>query len=229
MNSSARSAAVMVVGDEVGNDANLGLSLENVGYRVSRTANGEDALAALAGARPDIILIDTDTPDMDGPALLKQMREQSGAPIFIISKRDEEAEKIEALDGGANDYITKPFSMGELLARLRVAQRYLQIEKLDVCLCGPLKVDFTSRIVTVKDQKVRLTPTEYSLLHLLAKQAGKVLTYQQMLRKIWGPDQIDKIRCLRVYLRSLRSKLEPDPSRPALLITEPGIGIRLAM
>jgi len=219
----------MVVGDEVGNDADLGLSLESVGYRVARAATGGGALAALAGARPDIILIDADTLEMDGLVLLKRIREQSGAAIFIISQRDEEAGKIEALDGGANDYITKPFSMGELLARLRVAQRYLQFEKPDVCLCGPLKVDFSSRIVTVKDQKVRLTPTEYSLLHLLAKHAGKVLTYQQMLRKIWGPDQIDKIRCLRVYLRSLRSKLEPDPSRPALLITEPGIGIRLAM
>ena len=226
---SARNAAVLVVEVEVEIRLQLNLCLENEGYRVLEAATGEEGLAKAARFHPGAVLLDMGLPDMDGMAVLKRLREQSRVPILIVSECSEETEKIKALDGGANDYITKPFSAGELLARLRVAQRTNQPEKSEVIRCGPLSVDFTSRTVMVGPRKVRLTPTEYSLLGLLAKHAGRVLTYRQMLRNIWGPDQINKIRCLRVYLRSLREKLEPDPAKPELLITEPGVGIRLVV
>lgn len=229
MNSSAQNSTILVVADEVETAQELALCVENGGYRVLRATTGEQATATVASSRPDAILLEMGLPGMEELAFLKQLREQSRVPILVVSECAHETEKINALDGGANDYITRPFSTGELLARLRVAQRYAQPEKTEVFRCGPLIVDFTNRTVTVAGRRVRLTPTEYSLLRLLAKHAGKVLTYRQMLRNIWGPDQIDKIRCLRVYLRSLRAKLEPDPSHPALLITEPGVGIRLAL
>jgi two-component system KDP operon response regulator KdpE len=225
---SAQNAAVLVVEDEVEIRLQLNLCLANEGYCVLEAATGEEGLAKAASLHPDAVLLDMGLPDMNGMEVLKRLREQSRVPILIVSELSHETDKINALDGGANDYITKPFSAGELLARLRVAQRYTQPAKADVIRCGPLTVDFTSRIVMVGQRKVRLTPTEYSLLRLLVKHAGKVLTYRQMLRNIWGPDQIDKIRCLRVYLCSLREKLEPNPARPELLITEPGVGIRLA-
>jgi len=225
----AQNAAVLVVEDEVELRQRLGLCLEASGYRVLEAATGTEGLAKAACFRPDAVLLDMGLPDLDGMAVLHRLRQESRVPILVVSECRDEAEKINALDSGANDYITKPFSLGELLARLRVVLRYTQREKTEVIRRGSLSVDFSSRTVMVADRNVRLTPMEFSLLRLLAKHAGKVLTYRHMLRNIWGPGQIDKIRCLRVNLRSLRVKLEPDPSKPAFLITEPRVGIRLAL
>jgi two-component system KDP operon response regulator KdpE len=224
----SRNAVVLVVADEVELRQKLRLCLEDDNYRVLEAATGEEGLAKAAESRPDTVLLDLPFPDTNGMAVLRRLREQSRVPILIVSDCDREAQKINALDSGANDYITKPFSAGELMARLRVVLRYMPIEKTQVFRCGRLSVDSTSRTVKAGRKKVRLTPSEYSLLLLLAENAGKVLTYQQILRNIWGQDQIDKMPSLYVCLRHLRQKLELDPSHPVLLITEPRAGIRLA-
>jgi two-component system, OmpR family, KDP operon response regulator KdpE len=225
----ARRVAVLVVEDEVEIRQQLNLCLGNEGYRVLEATTGEEALAKAADFHPDAVFLDMGLPDMDGLVALHRLREQSHVPILIVSECRLESQMISALDGGANDYITKPFSAGELLARLRVVLRYAQVQKTEVIHCGSLSVNFSSRAVMVAGRKVRLTPTEYSLLHLLANHAGKVLTYRKILHTIWGLGQIDKIGCLHVYMRSLRKKLEPDPSHPTLLITEPSVGIRLEL
>jgi two-component system, OmpR family, KDP operon response regulator KdpE len=229
MNSfSSEKATVLVVDPEPAYRLQLNLCLGRDGYRVLEAATGEEGIAKAAQFRPDAVLLDMGLPDMNGMAVLKRLREQNRVPVLIVSECSNETEKINALDNGAHDYITKPFSVIELMARLRVARRHTDPEKPEVFCYGPLSVDFGSRAVMVKQRRVKLTPTEYSLLGLLVKHAGKVLTYREMLRKIWGPHQIDKIGCLRVYLCSLRDKLEPDPANPELLITEQGVGIRLA-
>ena len=176
------------------------------------------------------MLLDTDLPDMDGVAVLKRLREWSRVPVLMLSESRHEADTVSALDCGANDFITKPFSVGELMARVRVTQRYYSppAPKTDVFQAGALSVDLSNRTVKVKDRKVRLTATEYSLLRLPIQHAGVVLTHRQILRKIWEPHETDKIGYLRVYLAYLREKLEADPTRPKLFITEPGIGYRLA-
>jgi two-component system, OmpR family, KDP operon response regulator KdpE len=230
MNSSpGQNATVLVVEDDAAVRRHLVECLQKDGYQVLEAATGQDGLIHATRNVPDAVLLDLSLPDMEGMAVLTRLREHGTVPILIVSECADESSKINALDGGAHDYITKPYSAGELMARLRAARRHAQPQKNRIIRCGPLCVDFTRRTVMVSERVVKLTPTEYSLLQLLATHAGKVLTYRQMLRNVWGPGQLDKIRCLRVYLRSLREKLEFDPSNPALLITEPGVGIRLAI
>jgi two-component system KDP operon response regulator KdpE len=225
----AQRLVVLVVEKDVELRQQLRLCLENNGYRFLEAATGEEGLAKTGESRPDAVLLDLALPDMDAIAVLKRLREQSRAPILMVSECGRESEMIRALDSGANDYIFKPFRVGEVLARLRVVLRSTQRERTQVIHCGQLRVDSANRMVTVGNRRLRLTPTEYSMLHLLAENAGKVLTYRQIIGNTWGESQMDKRPCLYVCLRHLRQKLEPDPSHPVLLITEPRVGIRLAL
>jgi two-component system KDP operon response regulator KdpE len=180
--------------------------------------------------QPGVVLLDLGLPDMDGLDVLKRLREWSQAPVIVVSVRNSDDDKITALDNGANDYLTKPFSTGELLARLRVLQRYPQpSSKAQVFRSGSLQVDLTTRTVTVGNRVVRLTATEYSLLHLLVRHAGRVLTHGHILREVWGEREAEDTGPLRVYVTYLRDKLEANPAKPELLLTEPGVGYRLAL
>ena len=221
---------VLVIDDELQIRRLLRVSLEANGYRVSEAATGQEGLVEAAQRRPDVVILDLGLPDMDGVTILKRLREWSQVPVLVLSVRDREEDKIAALDHGADDYVTKPFSTGELLARLRVAQRHsASPDEVSVFRTGPLEVDLVARVVRVKGKEVRLTSTEYSLLRLLVQHAGKVLTHRQILREVWGPTYVEQTHYLRVYMAHLREKLEADPAQPALLITEPGVGYRLLM
>ena len=220
----------LVIDDEVQIRRLLRITLEANGYRVVEAANGQGGLTQAATCRPDVVLLDLGLPDLDGVTVLKRLREWSHVPVIVLSVRDRDEDKTVALDSGADDYVTKPFSTAELLARLRDAQRHTQpVADTVVFRTGDLEVDLSSRRVTVKGQEVRLTATEYSLLRLLVRHAGRVLTHQHLLREIWGPDYVGQTHYLRVYVARLREKLEAAPSRPEVLITEPGVGYRLVV
>jgi two-component system KDP operon response regulator KdpE len=226
----AKKTIVLVIDDEVQIRRLLRVCLEMNGYDVVEAATGQSGIEEAARCQPDLVLLDMGLPDMDGLTVLKRLREWSQAPILIVSVRRNEDDKISALDNGANDYITKPFSTGELLARLRVLQRVAHPRPtLEVFRSGPLSVDLTTRTVKVKGHAVRLTATEYSLLLLFVQHAGKVLTHGQLLREIWGVQEAEKTGPLRVYMGYLRDKLEANPAKPGLLITEPGVGYRLVV
>jgi two-component system, OmpR family, KDP operon response regulator KdpE len=218
----------LIIDDEVQIRRLLKISLEANGYRVFEAANGELGLAEAAQRRPDIVVLDLGLPDMDGVAVLKRLREWSSVPVVVLSVRDREEDKIAALDNGADDYLTKPFGTGELLARLRVAQRHAKPGP-DTALfqSGHLEVDLVARTVKVKGKPIRLTATEYALLQLFVRHAGKVLTHRQILKEVWGPTYLEQTHYLRVYMTHLREKIEENPSQPELLITESGIGYRL--
>lgn len=219
---------VLVVDDETQIRRLLRVCLEANGYRVLETATGQEALTAAALRRPDVVVLDLGLPDLDGLTVLKRLREWSRVPVVVLSVRDREEDKIAALDNGADDYVTKPFSTGELLARLRVAQRHAQpAAELSVFRSGQLEVDLAARVVRLKGREVKLTATEYALLRLLVQHAGKVLTHRQILRAVWGPNAVEQTHYLRVYIAHLREKLELDPARPRLIVTEPGVGYRL--
>jgi two-component system KDP operon response regulator KdpE len=221
-------STVLVVDDEIQICRLLRVCLEANGYRVREAATGQEGLTAAAQWRPDVVVLDLGLPDMDGVAVLKRLREWSQVPVVVLSVRDREEDKIAALDNGADDYVTKPFATGELLARLRVAQRHAQAgRQATVFRSGALEVDLAARSVKLQGKEVRLTATEYSLLRLFAQHAGKVLTHRQILREVWGPTCVEHTHYLRVYIAHLREKLEVEPSRPRLLITEPGVGYRL--
>jgi two-component system KDP operon response regulator KdpE len=222
------SPVALVIDDEIQIRRLLRLSLEANGYRVFEAVNGQTGLAEAAQRRPEIVVLDLGLPDMDGVSVLKRLREWSNVPVIVLSVRDREEDKIAALDNGADDYLTKPFSTGELLARLRVAQRHAQ-PPLDTAVfqTGNLEVDLTSRTVKVKGKSIKLTATEYALLQLFVRHAGKVLTHRQILKEVWGPTYIDQTHYLRVYMTHLRDKIEEHPSEPELLITESGVGYRL--
>jgi two-component system KDP operon response regulator KdpE len=176
---------------------------------------------------PDVIVLDLGLPDMDGVTVLKRLREWTRVPVVVLSVRDREEDKIAALDHGADDYVTKPFGAGELLARLRVAQRHVTpAAETTVFRSGDLEVDLTARVVKRQGQEVKLTATEYSLLRLLLQHDGKVLTHRQILKEIWGPNAVEQTHYLRVYIAHLREKLEAEPSKPRLIATEPGVGYR---
>ena len=218
----------LVIDDETQIRRLLRLTLEANEYRVFEDTTGKEGLAETAQRRPDVVLLDLGLPDLDGIAVLKQIREWSRVPVIILSVRGAEDEKIAALDNGADDYVTKPFSTGELLARLRVVMRRHQgSPESTLFTSGPLSVDLVRRVVSLQGRDVHLTATEYGLLRLFIQHAGKVLTQRQIMREVWGPKYEDQTHYLRVYMTRLREKLERTPSEPELFLTEPGVGYRL--
>jgi len=224
----ATKSIALVIDDEPQIRRLLRVTLEANGYRVFDAGTGQEGLVQAAQCRPDVILLDLGLPDLDGVSVLKRLREWSKVPVVVLSVRDRDEDKIAALDNGADDYVTKPFSTAELLARLRVAQRHAQPSPdLAVFRSGRLAVDLIARIVTLQGKEVKLTVTEYSLLRLFVQHAGKVLTHRQLLREVWGPTYVEQTHYLRVYVAHLREKLEANPAQPELIITEPGVGYRL--
>jgi two-component system KDP operon response regulator KdpE len=219
---------VLVVDDERAIRRFLRTSLTANGYTVFEAASGEEAVAAVVSHRPDVIILDLGLPDMEGTEVTRRLREWSQTPIIILSVREQETDKIAALDVGADDYLTKPFGVGELMARMRVAlRRAAHTEPEAILTNGDLIVDLSRRLVTMQGHEVQLTPTEYDLLRILVSHAGKVLTHQQLLRQVWGIGYENEAHLLRVNISNLRRKLEPDPARPQYIITEPGVGYRL--
>lgn len=219
---------VLVVDDEVAIQRFLRVALNGEGFVVREAATGKDALLALAMERPDLVLLDLGLPDMDGVEVTRRLREWSQVPVIILSVREQEVDKIAALDAGADDYLSKPFGMGELLARIRtVLRRQMSGAAEPVFSLGELKVDLANRLVTVDGREVQLTPTEYDILRALVIPAGKVLTNHQLLRQVWGEGYTD-LHILRVNISNLRHKIEPDPSRPTYIHTESGVGYRLS-
>jgi two-component system KDP operon response regulator KdpE len=220
--------AILVIDDEVQLRRLLQITLEAAGFKVHLASTGEEGLREAAMARPDLAVLDLGLPDQDGLQVLRKMREWTSLPVIVLSVRSGEQEIIAALDGGADDYITKPFRSGELLARIRTAlRRHQATEEGAVFQAGSLIVDLANRSVRKKGEVVKLTPTEYSLLSLFVRNAGKVLTHGYILQQIWGPTFQEESQYTRVYVAQLRKKLEDDPSKPTLLLTESGIGYRL--
>jgi two-component system KDP operon response regulator KdpE len=218
----------LIIDDEVQIRRLLRLTLEANNYKVFEAATGQEGIMDAAQRRPGVIILDLGLPDMDGIAVLKRIREWSRVPVIILSVRDRDEDKVAALDCGADDFVTKPFSTSELLARLRVAQRHaIDHEEATVFRSGNLEVDLVARSVRVKGEEVKLTATEYALLQLFVKHSGKVLTQRQIMREVWGPNYVDQTHYLRVYIKHLRAKLEETPSEPKLFVTEPGVGYRL--
>ncbi len=217
----------LIIDDEVQIRRLLRVALEAQQYEVHEAETGQQGLAEVAGRRPAIILLDLGLPDMDGLEVLKRLREWSEAPVLILSVRDDDTGKVTALDAGAEDYVTKPFSTPELLARLRAAQRKTRPEEeVSVFQRGGLIVDLTARIVTRGGREVKLTATEYALLRLFVRHAGRVLTHRHILREVWGPKAEEHRQYLRVYVTHIRQKIEVDSTKPRLIRTEPGIGYR---
>src|SRR6266566_1356258 len=217
----------LIVDDEVQIRRLLRVVLEAEDYQVHEAETGQQGLTETASRRPDIILLDLRLPDLDGLEVLKRLREWSEAPVLVLSVRDDEAGKVAALDAGAEDYVTKPFSTPELLARLRAAQRKTRPEEeVSVFKSRDLIVDLTARVVTRGDRDIKLTATEYALLRLFVRHPGRVLTHRYILREIWGPKSEEHRQYLRVYVTHLRQKIESDPASPSLIKTELGIGYR---
>jgi two-component system KDP operon response regulator KdpE len=219
---------VLVIDDERSIRRFLRASLSAHGYEVFEAATGQEGLSQVTIHRPDLIILDLGLPDLEGLEVTRQLREWTRTPIIILSVREQEADKIAALDAGADDYLTKPFGVGELMARLRVALRHAAQTDVDpIFTTGDLTVDLARRQVTVSGREIQLTPTEYDLLKLLVTHAGKVLTHQHILRQVWGVGYANELHLLRVNISNLRRKIEPDPTRPTYLHTEPGVGYRL--
>jgi len=220
---------VLVVDDEIAIQRFLRVALNGEGFNVIEANSGEAALTAMIHNRPDLVILDLGLPDMDGIEVTRRIREWSKIPIIILSVREQEDDKIAALDSGADDYLTKPFGMGELLARIRtVLRRQTPGNSEPVFTIGGLVVDLANRLVTMDGAEVQLTPTEYDILRSLVTHAGKVLTNRQLLKEVWGTGY-DDLHILRVNVSNLRHKLEPDSSRPTYIHTEPGVGYRLRM
>jgi two-component system, OmpR family, KDP operon response regulator KdpE len=221
---------ILIVEDEPQLVRFLRATLADQGYRIALATTGKQALAEATMRSPDLVLLDLGLPDIDGLEVTRQIRQWSAMPIIVVSARGKEPEKVEALDAGADDYLTKPFGVGELLARVRVALRH--VSRVDdggdsVFEVADLRLDLAARRVTVAGTEVHLTPTEYKLLTTLAKHAGKVLTHRQLLLEVWGPESTDQSQYLRVYMGQLRHKIEKDPARPRYILTEVGVGYRL--
>lgn len=221
---------VLLVEDEERMRRFLRASLATNGHRVVETTTGGEALEQTSAYNPDLVLLDLGLPDIDGLELIPRIRAWSAVPIIVISARDQESDKIDALDAGADDYLTKPFGVGELLARIRVALRHAERvgrEPESEITVGDLRIHLDRRQVFVDGHEVRLTPLEYKLFATLMKHAGKVLTHKHLLNEVWGPSHVDQMQYLRVYMVQLRHKLERVPARPRYLVTEPGVGYRL--
>ena len=220
---------VLVVDDEPQIRRFLRPSLEAQHYLVFEAGSAAEALRQAAEQRPDVIVLDLGLPDQDGIAVIRQIREWSETPIIVLSVRNREADKVAALDAGADDYIEKPFAMGELLARIRAALRH-QLRKAGetpVFRVGNLAVDLVRREVTLAGRAVKLSPREYDLLRFLVQHAGRVVTHRQLLHEVWGPAHVEDMQYLRVYVGQLRQKLETNSAAPTLIVTEPGVGYRL--
>jgi two-component system KDP operon response regulator KdpE len=221
---------ILIIDDELQIRRFLRVSLEAMGYHIVEAATGQDGVVQTGMARPNVVILDLGLPDISGLEVLAKIREWSTVPVIILSVQESEQEKIAALDLGADDYVTKPFGMGELIARLRVAIRHAQpLPESSEFRNGHLYVDLAHRIVKVNDQLIKLTATEYALLMLFIKHAGKVLTQRQILREVWGPHNIEQTQYLRVYMAQLRKKLELDPARPQLFLTESAVGYRMTL
>ena len=219
---------VLVIDDEPQIRRLLRVTLEANGYAVLDAVNGGDGIVQAAQSRPELILLDLGLPDMEGIEVLRRIREWSRVPVIILSVRDREHDKIAALDAGADDFVTKPFSSGELLARLRTTLRRSQPQSAGALFhAGKIEVDLAARVVRKAGLEVRLTPTEYALLRLLIVHAGKVLTHRQLLTEVWGPNAVGQTHYLRVHIAHLREKLEDDPARPKFIHTEPAVGYRV--
>jgi two-component system KDP operon response regulator KdpE len=222
---------ILLIEDEPQMRRFLRITLQTQGYRLIESATARDGLMQATTRNPDVVLLDLGLPDLDGLEVTKRLREWSQIPIIVISAREQEQDKVKALDAGADDYLTKPFSASELLARIRVALRHgarLNTDKNEpVFVLRNLRVDLALRQVFLDDKEVHLTPIEYKLLMVLVRHAGKVITHTQLLKEVWGPAQVNEVQYLRVYMTQLRHKLETDPARPRFLMNEPGIGYRL--
>jgi two-component system, OmpR family, KDP operon response regulator KdpE len=223
---------VVLIEDEPQIRRFLRAALVGQGYRLFEAATGEAGLVEAATRQPDIIILDLGLPDVDGLEVIKRLREWTAIPIIILSARGQERDKIAALDAGADDYVSKPFGVGELLARMRVALRHAAHGPSDpgesIFEVGELTVDLVRRQILVAGAPIHLTPIEYRLLTTLIRHAGKILTHQHLLREVWGPNQTDQAQYLRVYIAQLRRKLEKNPAQPRYVLTEPGVGYRLA-
>lgn len=219
---------VLVVDDEPAIRRYLRVSLAAHGHTVFEAATGQDAVTAVSAQRPDLVILDLGLPDLNGVEVTRLVREWSQIPIIVVSVNEQEADKIAALDAGADDYMTKPFSLGELLARMRVAIRRAGPYQTDpVFAVGDLAVDLSRRAVMVAGRRVELTPTEYDLLRTMVTHAGKVLTHHHLLREVWHTEQEQKMHILRVNVSNLRRKIERNAARPEYIFTEPGVGYRL--
>ncbi|MFU8807200.1 MAG: response regulator [Bradymonadaceae bacterium] len=221
---------MLVVEDELQMKRYLTTLLESSGFGVLECDRAQSAISAAAAHAPELILLDLGLPDFDGLTVISSIRQWSSVPIIVISARDQETTKVEALDRGADDYLTKPFGAAELMARIRVAIRHstgLPADDEPLFINGPLRIEFATRKVFRDDEVVELTPTEYNLLLLLVRNMGKVLIHRQILREVWGPNAVDRTHYVRIYMANLRKKLEADPAHPRFLITETGVGYRL--
>jgi two-component system KDP operon response regulator KdpE len=220
---------ILLIEDEPQMRRFLRASLQSSGHALVEAATGREGLAAAAAHPPDVILLDLGLPDMDGLEVTQRLRAWTRTPIIVLSARDKEDDKVAALDAGADDYLTKPFSMPELLARIRVAIRHVGVDAANeesVFDLGDLKIDLARRVVTRGGEEIRLTPIEFKLLATLVRNAGRVMTYQQLLKEVWGLRYASQKQYLHVYVGHLRHKLEQDPTRPKFLITDAGVGYR---
>jgi two-component system, OmpR family, KDP operon response regulator KdpE len=226
----AEKELILLIEDEPQMRRFLRVTLQSQGYRLIEAETGADGLVQAAGRKPAVILLDLGLPDLDGLEVTEKLRAWSSTPIIVLSARDQERDKVRALDAGADDYLTKPFGADELLARIRVSLRHLFRQEAGqeepVFEAGNLRVDFARRQVTLSGEDVHLTPIEYRLLTTLIRYADRVVTHNQLLREVWGPRQANQVQYLRVYMAQLRQKLEADPARPRFFINEPGIGYR---
>jgi two-component system KDP operon response regulator KdpE len=218
---------VLVVDDEPQIVRGLRTNLVARGYVVDTAADGETALDLAARHRPDVVIVDLGLPGIDGVEVIRGLRTWTAVPIIVLSAREQESEKVDALDAGADDYVTKPFSVDELLARLRAVLRRRTSEQEPVVTIGDLEIDIAQRVVTVRGERVKLSPHEFDLLRVLAQNRGKLLTHSALLREVWGPAYQVEAHYLHVYVSHLRKKIEPDPSSPRYILTEPGAGYRL--
>jgi len=221
---------ILIIDDEIQIRRLLRITLEAQNFRVEEAETGQSGIVQAAMVRPDLIISDLGLPDMDGLKVVTGIREWSKTPIIVLTVKNSEEDKIKLLDSGADDYLTKPFSTGELLARVRVALRHsIHDPEHSTFKNGHLSVDLITRIVKINDTQIKLTTTEYSLLKMFIQNPGKVLTHRQVLKEIWGPSFVDESQYLRVYIAALRKKIEKDPNEPQLIITESGVGYRMVL
>jgi two-component system KDP operon response regulator KdpE len=226
----ATAKSILIIDDELAIRRLLRVSLEGEGYRLIDATNGLEGLHLAANQKPDLVILDLTLPDLDGYEVLTRLREWSAVPVVVLTVRDSDRDKVALLDAGADDYITKPFSTVELQARVRAALRHAQGTRGESSLVtGPLEIDFAARQVRAHGQERHLTATEYEILRVLALNVGRVVTQRHLLQEVWGPHAIENTHYLRVHIGQIRKKIEADPSRPQLLLTEPGVGYRLKM